>query len=201
MATARELIGDLLASGWTKAEIARKLGRNSSTLSQVEKGKKPGANLVAPLEALKNKATSIPKPEQRKTKGGEVAKVRKSTKPPAPRLKRDGDGRIKLAPPTEKEYVALRRLKDIADDGGKVSIRLVFAGGREKVLYERGGEYAQKLVYQFENSGLSFFDWLSEKWIESTEQRYGIDAEKIERSESPVAVGFLAIYTAAEARL
>lgn len=200
MATAKELIDRLVKSGITKAEIARRVGRDSSLISQIEKGKKPGSNLVEPLRAIVEKR-AVPKPVARLTKAGKPAKVRRGKGASKPELRRDSNGRIKIAPPTKLEHVAVRRLTEIANAGGKVSIRLVFAGSRESVLFERGGEYASRLLAQYLKSGQGFFDWLAERRFEVVEARYGVDAEKIDLTEPPQAVGFLAIYTAAEARL
>lgn len=200
MASAKELIGKLVASGLSKAEISRRVGRNSSLISQVEKGKKPGSNLVEPLQAILEKR-AVPKPVARLTKAGKPARVRRGKGKAAPSLRRDSRGRIKIAPPTSLPHVALRRLTEIAEAGGKVSIRLNFPGEREVVLFERGGEYASRLLASFHSSGQTFFEWLGEKRVEVFEQRYGVEAETVEFDERPESVGFLAIYTAAEARL
>jgi len=197
MATAQSLIRELIASGLNKSQIARRLGRDSSLIGQIEKGKKPGRNLVEPLEAIKRGAAKA-QPERRKTKSGEAAKVRESKAAKPKTLKRDSQERIKIAEPTKKEYVAVRRLKEIAEAGGKVSIQLVFADGRQSVLYQKGGEYASRLVYRFENSDQSFFEFLTEERLETISARYGQEAEVVDLSESPVAVGFIAIYTAAK---
>lgn len=194
MATAQSLIRDLVASGLNKSQIARRLGRDSSLIGQIEKGKKPGRNLVEPLEAIKRGAAKA-QPERRKTKSGEAAKVRQSKTLKVKTLKRDSQGRIKLAEPTDKEYVSVRRLREIAGAGGKVSIRLTFPDGTTKVLYQRGGEYAATLLYQYENSGQSFFEFLGEKAEEFAERQYSGIGDFL---ESPVAVGFIAIYTAAK---
>lgn len=200
MATAKELIDRLVKSGITKAEIARRVGRDSSLISQIEKGKKPGSNLVEPLQAIVEKR-SVPKPVARLTKAGRPAKVRRGKGKAVPSLRRDSRGRIKIAPPTSLPHVALRRLTEIASAGGRVSIRLNFPGGREVILFERGGEYASRLLASFHSSGQTFFEWLGEKRVEVFEQRYGVDAEVVEFDERPESVGFIAIYTAAEARL
>lgn len=191
---AKALIGSLLSQGYKKAEIARKLGIDSSTITQIEKGKKPGRNLVEPLRAIAEKRESIPQREIRKTKLGAPAKVRQSKKAPASKLKRDSQGRVKIAEPTTQQAAALRRLRQIADAGGKVSVVLVFPGGQKKILYQRGGEYAARLLNQFENSGMGFFEWFGEKTVEFVGQQYGIDAEKYIYEQRPVAVGYVAIY-------
>ncbi len=191
---AKELIDSLLARGVKKSEIAKKLGIDSSTISQIEKGKKPGRNLIEPLRAIAQKRATIPPREIRKTKSGEVAKVRKSKKVSAPALKRDKLGRIKIAPVTSLPYVAERRLKELAEAGAKVSIRLRFGDGTEKVLFARGGEFASRLLKSFLNSGQKFFDWLSDEASDQLgRQSYG----DIDFSDDIEGVGYLAIYTAA----
>lgn len=197
MATAQQLIRELVASGLNKSQIAKRLGRDSSLIGQIEKGKKPGRNLVEPLQAIKRGASKA-EAERRKAKTGEAAKVRQSKTNKPKTLKRDTQGRIRIAEPTDKEYVALRRLREIAEAGGKVSIQLRFADGKQSVLFERGGQYASTILYQYENSGQSFFEFLKNERIEFVAGRYGQDEELIDLSESPVAVGFIAVYTAAK---
>lgn len=83
--SAKDIIGRLVSGGAKKSDIAKAFGIDSSTITQIEKGKKPGANLAAPLMELERrvaagesiKEVQIDRPK-RVTKSGEVAKVRKS---------------------------------------------------------------------------------------------------------------------------
>lgn len=88
--TSQAIIERLLdLPGVTKAKIARALGRDSSTISQIEAGKKPGANLAADLLKLERDLAgeSAPgeaikeielEPPARLTREGELAAVRQS---------------------------------------------------------------------------------------------------------------------------
>lgn len=196
MASAKELIEKLIASGMSKAEISRRVGRNSSLVSQIEKGKKPGSNLVEPLQAMLEKR-AVPKPIARLTKAGKPARVRRGKGKAAPSLRRDSRGRIKIAPPTSLPHVALRRLTEIAEAGGKVSIQVKLARIRlyhesedrlnyTYTLYSNGGEYASRLLH----------DWSNNFLLELIRAR-----PEVVSAEGVLSVGFLAIYTAAEARL
>jgi len=200
MATAKELIDRLVKSGITKAEIARRVGRDSSLISQVEKGKKPGSNLVEPLQAIVEKR-AVPKPVARLTKAGKPAKVRRGKGASKSELRRDGNGRIKIAPPTKLEHVAVRRLTEIANAGGKVSIQVIDARGGESVLYSRGGQYASVLLRDFHNSGLATFGEYVASLLEMVAPSKPTGKEASTALTSELSVGFLAIYTAAEARL
>lgn len=195
MATAKELLSDLLSSGQTKAAIARKLKINSSTLSQIEKGKKPGRNLIEPLQALKSTGKATER-ERRKTKSGELAKVRRSKQPAKAKLIKT-DGRIKYAPPTSLPYVAERRLNEIAEFGGKVSIKVVLKSGIEATLFLRGGEYAARLQHRWavmkdQDSSKDFFDFIVEVFNETIKNVAG-SSRPISRSEL-ASVGYVAIY-------
>ena len=198
--SAKDLIAKLVASGLTKAEISRRVGRNSSLITQIERGKKPGSNLVEPLAAILEKRP-VPKPVARVTRSGAPAKVRKGKAAAKPAIRRDSSGRIKIAPPTALDYVALRRLERIAGDGGKVSIRVVDAKGNESVLYSRGGQYASVSLRDFHNSGLATFKEYVAELLEMVAPSSPTGKEADTSLPSELSVGFIAVYTAAEARL
>ena len=160
---ARDTINQLKAGGMSYSEIARKLGRDSSLISQIARGKKQGKNLEGALDDIKEKR-SVREPERRKTKGGETAKVRKA-KPTAARpakLIKDKRGRIIFAPPTEKPSVTEKRLSRIATDGGRVSFRVTFEDGTEKLIFKIG-IYAQQAIREIYKSGLGIHAWLEEQ--------------------------------------
>lgn len=81
---ARDLILQLRSSGMSNRAIGAALNRNDSLISQIARGKKPGANLVDSLSALVQKRAGkdvpVPEPERRKTARGTTAKVRRKTK-------------------------------------------------------------------------------------------------------------------------
>jgi hypothetical protein len=93
MATSQELVAALIERGLSQRAIGQAIGRDSSLISQVARGAKPGRNLAPALEALQAqvsgltpqaaKATARPgavaKPARRTTKAGALAKVRRPT--------------------------------------------------------------------------------------------------------------------------
>jgi len=95
---AARLIEQLVKRGMVKARIADALGVNSSLVSQIVKGAKPGANLVEPLRALSRLTGAgvvpstraealavgqlIPAAQRRTTRTGQPARVRQSSRPP-----------------------------------------------------------------------------------------------------------------------
>lgn len=172
MANAQSLINKLKAGGLSYSEIGRRVGRDSSLISQIARGKKPGKNLEGALDAIAEKRAMVPTPERRKTKAGSFAQVRKA-KPSAvrpARLIKDKQGRILFAPFSEKQFVSERRLSEIAAAGGKVSFRVRFEDGTEKLI-NKSGIYAQRAIREIHKSGLSFFAWLEEQ--AATNQGYG----------------------------
>ena len=74
----RDLIEGLLAQGYTYSSIGKAIDRDSSLVSQVAKGKKPGRNLEASLEALLKSGLVETLPPRRTTRSGTQARVRKS---------------------------------------------------------------------------------------------------------------------------
>ena len=77
-ANAKDLINKLKASGKSYAEIGRALGRDSSLISQIARGKKPGANLVGSLQEFSGGKSKPTSPPRRTKKSGGLAAVRKS---------------------------------------------------------------------------------------------------------------------------
>lgn len=188
MTTALELVNSLLSQGLTKSAIARRLGINSSTISQITAGKKPAKNLIEPLRAIAEQRAKIPERQVRQTKTGERARVRQSKV--ARRSKTDSSGRLKIAEETRSASVAVRRLEKIAMAGGRVAMVLTFDDGGTQRIFDRGGEYAQRLVSDWRGSGQRFFDWLSElAESQLSRQGYGQIVEPV-----VVGVAFVANY-------
>lgn len=174
MAIAGELIRALKAAGISYSEIARQVGRDSSFISQVARGKKVGANLEKALEQIA-KNEPVEKPEPRVTKSGEVAKVRqpaaKSEGEAKPKLLKDKEGRIRFAPASERQYVFTNRLSKIAEAGGKVSFRVTLTDGTEETIFRKGGIFAQRAIFLALNHPDGAFEWLAENL------RYGVGGE------------------------
>lgn len=162
MSESSKIIAELQGKGYSFSKIGRLLGRDASLISQIAKGKKPGANLAEPLKQIQ-RGESVKTPERRLAKSGEAAKVRQSKKPAAPKLLKDKEGRIKHAPETGKERVFINRLNKIAAGGGKVSFRVATEDGKTFTLFAKGGIYAQKANYEVRNHEAGAFDWLREQ--------------------------------------
>lgn len=137
------LIEQLRAGGLNYNRIAKALGRDSSLIGQIARGKKPGANLLEPLQALASGAEVIPEPARRTTKGGTAARVRQSAKPapapapaPAPipepekiafaRGKKDSAGRQRISRAYKRSSALEKQLREIAARDGNVSVTLYF---------------------------------------------------------------------------
>lgn len=189
---AKTLIDSLLSQGLKKSQIAKRLGIDSSTITQVERGKKPGRNLIEPLRAIAEKREAVPARQVRQTKSGEPARVRQSKKPTAPKtLKRDSAGRIKIAEETRQAAAAVRRLEQIAADGGRVTLIVRMDDGTVRRVFDRGGEYAARLATDYRQSGERFFGWLTEIVAEQLGRQYsGQSFDEV----SVVGVAYLAIY-------
>ena len=84
-ATSRELIEMLTGQGLSKRAIGRAIGRDSSLISQVSKGSKPGANLQGSLDELRRRLEAgqrvqpVTEPARRTKASGAVARVRRKT--------------------------------------------------------------------------------------------------------------------------
>ena len=68
-------IAKLKKKGWTEARIAKAVGRDSSLISQISRGNKPGNNLRESLSKLAS-GKPVPVPSRRTTKSGSKARVR-----------------------------------------------------------------------------------------------------------------------------
>lgn len=75
--SSRSSIERLRRAGYSDTAIGRAIGRDSSLIAQVGRGKKPGKNLAASLDALAS-GRKVRKPERRKTVRGGVAATRGS---------------------------------------------------------------------------------------------------------------------------
>lgn len=75
-AAAQKLVEQLRAGGMSYAEIGRRVGRDSSLISQIGRKGNKGASLVGALQKVSGGATSV-NVARRTTKSGQVAKVRR----------------------------------------------------------------------------------------------------------------------------
>lgn len=191
MANSRELIESLIARGFSQRAIGRAVGRDSSLIAQIRKGAKPGANLTPALAQLAATGKVESAPERRTTKAGGVAKVRRPTKPSIARLTRDAQGRIRRAPMSGKESTIKARLQRIARAGGRVVIVAKWESGRSYQgrelssgrvrLYEKGGGIrAQTFLNDWQDSGETLEDYLTELALE---QNYAVELGDFEGVE------------------
>lgn len=167
MATAKELIEDLKGQGWSNSRIAKALGRDSSTISQITRKNKPkpGANLVGPLQALLSGAEKV-EPERRKTKSGAVAKVRK----PAVEKVGEADKPLLVKAKPKSETAMMRELRGIAAEDGKLAIRVEFEAWQAyhdkeakpgtAVLFRHGGIKAAEMLDEMARTGEGLSDWI-----------------------------------------
>lgn len=166
----RDLINQLKAGGMSYSEIGRKLGRDSSLISQIARGKKQGKNLETSLEDIRDKR-AVKEPERRVNKQtGKPQALRKSKSATPKGLLKDKKGRIKFAAESAREKVLLDRLDKIARDGGKVSFRVTYVDSdgeqRTAVLFGRGGMFAQSVFQELRYFGGTAFQWIAEKLSE-----------------------------------
>lgn len=78
-AKAQSIISQLRAGGMSYSEIGRRVGRDSSLISQIGRKGNKGASLVSALQDIQGGATSVNVP-RRTTKGGGQAKTRRGVK-------------------------------------------------------------------------------------------------------------------------
>lgn len=194
MASSKQLIERLLSKGLTKADIARAVKRDSSLISQIEKGKKPGANLQGALQnLLEGKAAG--NVERRTTKAGKVASVRKSKKASERPLQKDKQGRIRYTSESARPAVLLNRIEKVAEAGGKVSFRVTYLDGdgneQQGKLYEKGGFYAQRAQFEMLNHSDGAFGWVLERL---NEHRSNSGGKSLPPAVKVLSVGVTASY-------
>lgn len=123
--SSQEVLAELVAGGMSKAEVARAVGRDSSVMSQIERGAKPYANLEPTLRALRaqqqGRAVPIPEAPRRTNKAGQAAKVRGKTQFAGGRVVR-----VKRQAVASGASSILRRLRQAAAAGMKVAFTVVY---------------------------------------------------------------------------
>lgn len=197
--TSRQIINELVAGGMSKSAIGRAIGRDSSLVSQISKGAKPGTNLRGALEQIQ-KGEKPSEPARRVNKAtGKPQAVRKSKKAAQgspSKLLKDKFGRIKFAPESKRESVFADRMDKIARDGGKVSFRITYldSNGDEQQtkLFDKGGIYAQRYFQEARALGVEGFAWILEKLEERGGN--GNSSSNLLDVDMIVSVGITAIY-------
>lgn len=181
--SSKELIGQLRETGWNFSKIGKALGRDSSLISQISAGKKPGRNLEASLRELLTgkKAEEIAKPERRKNKSGQTAKVRESAKAKAEREERERKEREKAEAAARKEAERKQKAEESAqrrlerfDPGTRVVMYITTKSGRTITLGSNGGINVELI------SGMGIFAFAA---AQGSKQNYGLDEESILRVE------------------
>lgn len=74
--SAKEYIELLISRGMSQSEIAQEMQRDSSLISQIRRGKKPGSNMVGSLKELAETGSVTKRPPRRKTSQGTYSHVR-----------------------------------------------------------------------------------------------------------------------------
>jgi hypothetical protein len=88
MATSREIITRMHARGVSYEDIGRLVGRDSSLIGQIARGKKPGTNLTPSLEAV----SRVRKPDSYLRRNGPLEPPRRVTRAGTPaQVRRGGD--------------------------------------------------------------------------------------------------------------
>lgn len=123
--SSREALAELMAMGMTKAQVARAVGRDSSVMTQIQRGAKPYANLEPTLRALADQrrglAVTVPEAPRRTTKSGQRAKVRGKTKFAGGRVIRVKQQAVKSGARS-----ILARLRQAAAHGLKVAFTVTY---------------------------------------------------------------------------
>lgn len=126
--SSRDLIIQLRGLGMSNAAIGREVGRNDSLIGQIARGKKPGGNLEASLEALvrvrQGEAVEVPAAERRKTAAGRVAKVRRKTQYAQGRT-----ARVRRQAVTSGSKAIMKVVDTAARVGGHVAFTVTFGRG------------------------------------------------------------------------
>lgn len=125
--SARTSILALRQRGMSDAAIGRAIGRDSSLIGQIARGKKPGANLAGALNTL-DRGGKVTAPERRKNKAGREAAYRGSH-----------TGEVKLS------AKALRRALVSADGRGQ-NVSFTVDWGQLKSLRQASGTSELALV-------------------------------------------------------
>lgn len=127
-----DIIGRILSFGVNKSEIARTLDIDSSTISQVMAGKKPGENLAAPLLELERKLAGEQAPKEaikdyhldiprRLTREGAIARVRESSQEKAEREREEREAADRRAE-AERQAARDREFEAVMEGGMTVTV-------------------------------------------------------------------------------
>lgn len=166
---AGQLIKELIGKGFSKSRIGKAVGRDSSLISQIEKGKKPGSNLVGALGQLREKGKVETAAPRRTTKAGTVAKVRKGTlktktgKPIAsPKMKAGDKTNIKTLKQFKGQRVVaklhFKRWRAYGNKRASAQTVTVFGGGvNPETLIENAAQSGQSIEDYLQNLALDLY--------------------------------------------
>lgn len=185
ISAAGTIISRLKAQGTSFNEVARQLGRDSSLISQIARGKKVGANLLAALEQIERKEAPTA-PERRRAASGEFAKVRQPLKPAEVKPVKTTGGLPRVTRPYVKPTALMEQLRKIARADGNVVVYVKVTGYFEVEvesdnrygvaikrveggvkLWSKGGRNASHLVDEIEASGMNAYDYLLDVAVEN----------------------------------
>lgn len=172
MSASGDIVRRLLARGLTGQQIGQAIGRDRSLVSQVGRGRKPGANLEAALSELERRADAggplggVAEPARRTTRSGRVARVRRPTRVGSDRW---SSTTIKSQAAASGGRALGRALTDAAEDGAEVVVTIVYAksvvvlqgGSGKKGRPGPGGTVEMKVDADEFDGTASPLDWLN----------------------------------------
>jgi hypothetical protein len=172
------LLGSLHAQGMTNAQIARRVQRDSSLLSQHQRGAKP------PSESLLGALRDL-------VGGREPAPVERRAQRVRQGVERLPNNVQRLTVATQQS--AEKQIRSAAASGRQVYITVQFKDGRTMELYKRGGYNAQELQRKLQTQSLQDFIEAERRRLyprpsddeEEEEDREGDEIEEITIQTAP----------------
>jgi hypothetical protein len=159
---AGSLIKDLIKKGFSRKAIGRAVDRDSSLISQIERGIKPGSNLVESLQTLKDTGKAAPA-ARRQTKAGKPVKVRQKS------IRGKSGDVIYTAEMKAQDKTYIQALKSFLKRGKNVTVKLTFTKWkayrnsktvRKTVTIYTHGRNPQKIIDSAKNEGMTIADYL-----------------------------------------
>lgn len=159
---AGKIIKDLIKAGHSRKAIGRAIGRDSSLISQIERGIKPGQNLVASLQTFKEtgKASSAPR---RQTKAGKPVKVRQKS------IRGKSGDVIYTAEMKAQDKTYIQALKSFIKRGKNITVKLTFSkwkayknskAVRKTITIYTHGRNPQAIIDSAKKEGQTISDYL-----------------------------------------
>lgn len=156
---AQEIIFQLHAEGFNNAKIARAIGRDSSIVSQIAKGKKTGSHYVDALQEMLG-GRDVPSVPRRTDKHGQIASVRTQN------TIRDKTGSIDSATSSNVNVLKVT-IEKLAQQNAQISLVIAFAQFQkygQKVptaqsvsLYAKGGYNANYIASALQHQNFNDF--------------------------------------------